>query len=1707
MLDRTPSRRLSMQTIDSAAMSTVPHSEADLVDISNSPSPVLSIASTRGTTTATMTDTHDVQGHGRICRSSTSGLGISQRNIHKSPYRLDHSHDDPPEVILSEELVQDCFQRHTPKLDSVPSINPSNIDTLLCHDRPSSTGSSTEATTLRHLAHTVRLEAQTKQQCSIERARLQRRLIANALDMRFLRSAAMSQRSFDSFFRSENTEAFADLYAAVRNLQSSVSKYRNFGGGDTNHISPQAETTSSLSIDTGTSNVASAIPFLECVHPSTRQAFLGFISRIRTDPEYLAELLCSLTSNELLALTKASKGPEDTSSVLPQQSKPPPSRNTGRATRRPGLQALAAIDRMVSLHRHDPLYTIMYTCFPDNSVPGHAENIRRLNIWANACAKLITAKTGLEPVLVSIMNAWISTCHWPGKSNIEWYLMRILEDGAFILDRAEDQQGTRFNLRHWTPKDDVVAQEFYEKAVSDLFDIVDDAQGAGIPGSFLELVNEILRRVDPTVFDCTRCFFISRWLFQNLLLDIVIHPEGYGIMTDYHITTYGREKILRQVGLRALGYVTSSFDVQNSETTIPLCVRQHITNITNRFHGGRISSERAAATTITQLHPACPAAVNLDETYPYLVVSPSDLITMVNALFPDRSFTTLGTSTGRRPTSALASGSSGFLRSPVNFNMFGSMPNSNTAPLSSSKGSPTPSSLTDPPALNATGTGVPPTEDLASSPSDIPLPAATDSIFTSTKDLKDQGVTLRRAIQNLKETASPESVQGNLHPCADQWAVIFISPCGNRLSTRMACESDLGLDGSLRGNPNHTKGGEDKNDNRGNVEATITPSSTFPNVHGAAIKAAVMKLTTKYEVPNTTQPSNVTPSLGRSPETLESYQFVLPKQALPQIPNPQQYHGITDSKEPLLVQMLRAAVHRSDSEGDFSSSMLYYNGLQQLLTTGETLINSKIDQLLLGLLEGPRADLLRSTSAIDQFRSWDAWAAQVHDHHVLRIKLTLQRLRALRDKMWYTSDVVNSAPYTHSRSICMALKAMERPQRFDYRSRINSTSLYDSTYIHLAEFQMLDLLAASDYHGGPLKLSDDQVEQTVAWLKSHSIENICKGEERIHRLCLEVDACVRKLIGETLTDAPILWSSELFTHDWDILDGNAKQTDNFSCSQYNTPPILASSHHNIFPQPDRCLFRSGSSNPGNRHQLQPQNTSGHGTKMSKFGLLNIPSTTAKASTSFSAASDPTTSWSPFQKPSSKLTGAAYASSTSSTSTTNVFSTPTNPQPQSYLSSARASFSGRSKREPVSTEVLVSQRPPISQEKLQFLEEFKRKLVGLLLSDLGNLVYARGSETDGWFAEVGQKCIEDKDEAIKTTSQKSQQWVSNTDPGLVSDIRPTSMTDTMLQFSFNSAYKHLLQMFSVHPNPYIKLKILRKMSKLVVASVSTIDKTAKDTPSATEQDHKESTPKVTPSTSLQLHLQALINIFRDPGLRPKTLFRDLQFIASAVPSNDLKAQEDGLCFWDFAAAAIRLKMQASSTMLRIAEDIIQADIRDPNPTRPACPDGKAPSTSYKPSGMAEAVRMVVIAAREGFEPAAQRELALLYMARPNLLGRVLIPLSKPREVFRQALMDVYGSSATTSSSGGPTSDSLSGVSGAPGGSSPLASATVGDTHTGVGDTGAPGKSPGEQSTEADKRAKVENMHALCLAVHWMEAAQLGGDKLANDFMNQGIEDLA
>jgi hypothetical protein len=1145
------------------------------------------------------------------------------------------------------------------------------------------------------------------------------------------------------------------------------------------------------------------------------------------------------------------------------------------------------------------------------------------------------------------------------------------------------------------------------------------------------------------------------------------------------------------------------------------------------------------------------------EVHPYLVISPSDLVTLVNALYPERRPVSGSREkdvhlNGLRTATSSISGISGVC-----------MPTSMPQP---SRGFDTTSIISSSSlsVFSDTTSREPLLDD--SSGNITRFSSTSISSMSQTPRFEDDGYKLRAAIGEMARVLGTDVISGSCHPCAEQWAVLFMDSNGQQLSTQMI--HDLDEDGDEE---------EESSSSESDLENRGSRPDLDKDYH--QIRDSILKLVEDYEIPHIpdvkTGPktfSNRTSIEGlrkkhraRSKTRLDGFgthsrnpyrnfeqissqakTSMFEQQLLRPRADSNRSAEAPEDQPPTLLKMLEAAVRQCRAQSDFVTAHLYWRTSQQLLQLSSPSLKRNGYVSLLNIFSrGPRDSIRRSASAIEEYDAWLVWLKQSQERHDITIEAMMKRLKALRDKMWYVTDVRNSAAYEGARNVAVALKTMGAPKKdknvapISVRPR-NASKTLANNFLLKTEAQVLDILATSEEYGGPNKLSDDQAEKTVKWLSQYGIENFCKGEERIHRFCLEIDTCVNKLVGDSLMEGPVLWSSELYSRDKHILD-SGKQKGDLILTGVGTLSITG----DFGQDPDvgrrsvRGVDMVSTSRSGQRdlRSMSARNNSQQSLDSSRWSLSR-GSTTGDIMDSqdyFGVASpvltidSATTFWSPLH--------------TRIQSPTSVVG----------LRPGTASTTG-------DTIMISSPDPTGSTAKQSFLSDLKQTLTSLLISDLGTLVFARGAETDSWFSgDLGQECMVRKERQDRRVRKKKKRVIEKKknfhdlrsfqkpdfpsleipeapeDRGSSTLGRPTTANTTSdtqsqggssttseavstppnkkypsneiqsLDFPYKAAFQKLLKMFSVHPNPYAKLNALCELEHLIIASLTSVprrkgpprqdtlptsqsptyfnDFGARETNITTpiaknleetidnckeRRSHTIYQGDSSPPTrrnldsrllnspnlaSTDMIVEVLQDLFRDAEMRPKTLFRDLQFIAAFIPAPILDKTDRGKAFWDAGLAALGLKQDVCRTLIEIADEIVLHYTQ----TRQASSISRLEAKDTTKGeimkySMQDAARMWTITAKEG-DPVAERELATFYLTHPELVERTTLPLAKPKEIFKPQVMEMHGGGT----SGGKEGDR-------------------------------------ERSNPA----------TMCVAYHWMELSAQGGDELAKKYLRQREE---
>ena len=780
---------------------------------------------------------------------------------------------------------------------------------------------------------------------------------------------------------------------------------------------------------------------------------------------------------------------------------------------------------------------------------------------------------------------------------------------------------------------------------------------------------------------------------------------------------------------------------------------------------------------------------------------------------------------------------------------------------------------------------------------------------------------------------------------------------------------------------------------------------------------------------------------------------------------------------------------------DFTGTLYWWKAsrvLHELSASEDTI---ELDNLLWSVSKNLQASISTHTAATARYTVLCRSLENLRKSQRRAFQTLNEKMRVLRIKMWYVSDVRHSAAYEDALHVTRALRAMASSSRVKQPGSITTWARHRLRNSHVtdrSESQTLEILTAHKDHGGLSKLADEQVDLTWRWLTRNSIENFCKGEERIHRFCFEIQKCVNKLVGPNLIESPVLWSSRIFEREKSTL---------------NPRPLRSTNHEQLRkPANDDFTARTGD------RLTFPQGS------QASWGPSLVPSSILPnfdLSCTDEAWSQPRSS--------------VVASFTDLGNQSRLkYSSGTTPIPyalQTYQAALPPSSSSTYHLPP---EELISAKTDLTQH-------IKKALGSLIVSDLGYLLWVHGSETDTWINHHASReipsisankpeCKPSMDantllptylpsayKPPKSSTYAVQDPIPENPPSKPPADRFSSFPSENAQpvpspaeFPYKEVYKTLLDRFSYTLDPYRKLGILSQLHCLVLSSLdeqastqvkgvvteSQIQKIAAEaTPVSSRvprtkatsleeviancNERRISTLKTRPLTEGLVNsphcgatspstfttdsiVLALRNIFRDAFLRPTTLFRDLQFIAAFVPSSILDHTSQGTAFWDTGLAALALKDELCASLVARATEITAYHINGLSSSLPNPP-------SLTTTSLRDAAHLWLLAAKEG-SPVAARELGLFYLTHPQLLPLVTFPFSRARDVFRTTLTNERGLSGN-----GGRGGNFSGGAG-----------------------GGPGTSTGGQPAGLDP-------WTFAMVFHWMEVAANGGDRDASEFL--------
>ncbi|KAI2793879.1 hypothetical protein POX_a00467 [Penicillium oxalicum] len=1388
----------------------------------------------------------------------------------------------------------------------------------------------------------------------IQSRRLDSRLRATKVSIgvlsRMIRVGNTVQRGLIEALKHDDKSSFVTLYQTLLDLQESCDF--NTQTHEDGHLSDDPKSSvdaeSNLSLD-----------FFHQLSPQSQMDTLEILQRVRSDPQFLVNRLRSFTSPQLAAFVFPASSLDSGDPAFPSSfsaAGSSSSRFRGQySVNRNSTQTVSFKNHAYAFERTDPLTVLLCNVFAAPLESESAESRLRLDVWSTVCAQLIShGSSRYFPLVGQVLSFWATDQNWKARPKFELYLMDVLQTGAFLLEYTASPAGLDFTPEALDPLRTDVAEEFFASAMDGLFDMLDDPDG-GFPSAVLGFARAVLQKLESTD---SRSRFLEylfvQWFFPKFLYGALTYPETHGLLLDFHIRKDAREKLLGQVGLRAYSQVFAVLRSMHHVSILRPSVKAHVDNMLSRFEVDHSSAQPSA-----KLPVEAKAGTNCnfgdDTAANFLLLSSADVITLLDALFPK-----LGSPVN--PSSAYAG-------IPLNVTWTGSRVALPTG---------------DENARSDLGQPCPPTfRNTHSTQADSsPVTRSNDEIF-------EAAARIRFEMSDLDEPSERITLD---HPAEEHWT-LFPVKCVGRAVAGIVTAGQPTADSEY----DTPRIEQNQADNR------------------EALQKAIIRLVRE----------------GHWHQSGESTQNILDSRVA----------------SATLRQRFNQAMFSAQHNSDFVSAHYWWNASRQLCQPSSFVPSVGDNWILDPMHRSCMRSLEQSVAIIEQCESDFLLLEQTLHRIRARVKSFMATMSKIRVKMWYMTDVKNSMRYEEARNVTTALTMIPtaRPQTTelpeDSRSRFGSRSLGGSLF-QKPEVQILKMMTAPSSQGGPRKLSDEQVDLTRKWLAHSNIDNFCKGEERIHRFCYEVRSSVNRLVGETMAETPVLWASELFQRERVRYDGYACRP--FPGLSIPTTPRPSTGASDDQPHTHH-LYSSNlpMTDPYNR---PPDLSPLLGHKQSIQSLLSDKYRSHRDLAAFDVSS---------------LGGSPSRAASSSTSDTYSSFWSAHQGHSTYAASVSTAYS----RPPSMISDGATRQPRHSERKthgkVEFMEDLRQHLTSLLLSDLGSPVWSCGSETDAWFtrylghppvktqmqrnasyqrfySDYQKRSSHLENQRRSPGAQRSRSLDRSWGPAQQNPsggVQDTPRKDHLPTFSYQAVFRRLLDVFSRHGNPLVKLNALRDLRSMVIASLmSPVDATTgasedetrhrgisraqptrrrfSDSCAPSRFQTNTAFPSVIPSVSANFGSmpseytvpseEQIVAAFRNLILevKPKTLFRDLQYISAFVPAEYFNKSDGQTAFFQFGLAALALKGELCHGMVEIADRIVSQELLRRHP-----PPG-ADFHARPGHAIEDAAEMWIIAAKEG-NPIAQRELAILYLTHPERLQRVTLPLTRPRDTFKAEMMYMRG----------------------------------------------------------------------------------------------------
>ena len=414
--------------------------------------------------------------------------------------------------------------QRTQDMSELPVAKPQ--DGIHGEGAPGVTAAGLPSISLDELTQLIRLERYEFGHTLSTQKDLSQLMLSFGLGRRLIRTTASAYVAMLDHFKVDNQAGFAALLGACEQL---VERCYRTGLCIPTDARVRGENLSNTLLQGGPTSWLRDLP-----RPH-QDDILGFISKIRTDSNFLPDRISSLSSAELVALSSPYQSTSVVDSVLQNQSH---GKLRGYDKARRLGSTSSALESLRDFRHKDVLFALFYDMFDDSSPPRSSEYLRRIDVWSTTCARTTAlGKRGSDEFLNFALNSFAGLQEWPLKPKLELFLVRILQEGAFLLDSSTNEpMDFKQPIEIRKAKAAIAGSNFFDQALQELFEILTEGSARdSIPGSVLDFSRSFLSKIkDPRIRQKAKNFVAAKWYFSSFLSNVVVYPEVSQLLSLFY---------------------------------------------------------------------------------------------------------------------------------------------------------------------------------------------------------------------------------------------------------------------------------------------------------------------------------------------------------------------------------------------------------------------------------------------------------------------------------------------------------------------------------------------------------------------------------------------------------------------------------------------------------------------------------------------------------------------------------------------------------------------------------------------------------------------------------------------------------------------------------------------------------------------------------------------------------------------------------------------------------------------------------------------------------------------------------------------------------------------------------------------------------------------------------------------------------------------